>query len=307
MICPRCGRAQPPESRSGVFCVHCGQFLVATKWVATPPPPARPPGGSIASRWRGRYTGPPSYQTPPRWGFPPMPWQRERPEPAPSPAAEAARHAGLLIPLLRGVAVLAALAAAAEVWRYVLLLRSRGSALNAGEVAASDALEQAASWVCTLMAIGVGCYLLVWLRRVIEAAAWSANVRPSRGRVATVLGWLLPGLNLSVPGSLLAEVEHAALGRPTGARPRPSRLLLVWWALWAANVVLGVVAVIWMFRSGVQAKADGVVLHALVDAAAAATAVVTARVVAWLTALVNPPRSIPLPRLVSVRSAATTG
>lgn len=235
-----------------------------------------------------------------------MPWQRDRPEPALSPAVQAGRHAGLLIPLLRGVAVLAALAAGAEVWRYVLLLRSRASALDASEVAASDALEQAASWVCTLMAVAVGCFLLVWLRRVIEAAAQNAKVRPSRGGAATVLGWLLPGLNLSVPGSVLAEVEHAALGRPAGARPHPSRLLLVWWALWATNVVLGVVAVVWMFRSGVQAKADGVVLHALVDAAAAATAVVTARVVAWLTALVNPPRSIPLPRVVSVTPRASS-
>ncbi len=287
-----------------MFCVHCGQFLVATRWVATPPPPARP--SSAPARWRGRYTGPPSYRVTPNWGFPPLPWQRERPAPEPSAAAAAARHAGLLIPLLRGVAVLAGLAAAAEIWRYVLLLRSRDSALNAGEVAASDALEQAASWVCTLMAVGAGCYLLVWLRQVIAAAATNSNVRPSRSGLATLVGWLVPGPNLTVPGSMLAEVEHTALGRPPGGRPRPSRLLLVWWGLWAANVVLGVVAVVWMFRAGVQAKADGVVLHALVDLAAAATATVTARVVAWLTALVNPPRTIRLPTVVSVRTPAAT-
>jgi hypothetical protein len=50
--------------------------------------------------------------------------------------------------------------------------------------------------------------------------------------------------------------------------------------------------------------ADGVELHALVDLLAAATALVTARVVTWLTALVGPPRSIPLPRVVSVREPA---
>jgi hypothetical protein len=99
-------------------------------------------------------------------------------------------------------------------------------------------------------------------------------------------------------------VEHAALGRPPNQRPRPSRLLLVWWLLWAGNVVFGVLAVIWLLRSGVQAKADGVLLHAAVDLLAAATAVVTARVVAWLTALVNPPRSIRLPTVVSVRDKA---
>ena len=57
---------------------------------------------------------------------------------------------------------------------------------------------------------------------------------PKNGAVITVPGagrWLVPGLNLSLPGSLLAEIEHSALGRPADRRPRPSRLLLVWWAL----------------------------------------------------------------------------
>jgi hypothetical protein len=121
-----------------------------------------------------------------------------------------------------------------------------------------------------------------------------------------LLGWLVPGPNLSVPGSVLAEVEHAALGRPAGERPSPSRLLRLWWALWAANVVLSVLTALWSLRTGVQARANGVELHALVDLLAAATALVTARVVAWLTALVGPPRAIPLPRVVSVREPART-
>jgi hypothetical protein len=210
-------------------------------------------------------------------------------------------HAGLLVPLLRGLAVLAMVSATGEAWRYWLLLRSRSQALNAREVAASDALVVAASWMCTVMSLAVGVYLLVWVLRVIRAAEERSGVRPPRGRWMVLLGWLVPPVNLSVPGSVLAEVEHAALGRPPGERVRPSRLLLTWWALWALNVVLALVTALWSVRTGVQARADGVVLHALLDLLAAATALVTARVVGWLTALVGPPKSIKLPRVVGVK------
>jgi hypothetical protein len=287
-----------------VFCVHCGQFLVRTRWVALPPESSA--GQSSPPPRRSRYTGPPRYLAPPRWGFPALPWQREQPAEVPHSASAAAAHAGLLIPLLRGVALLAGVAGAAEIWRYVLLLRSRSQALGAREVAASDALVEAASWMCTVMAVAVGVYLLVWVLRVIDAAAERSGVRPPRSRRTVLLGWLVPGPNLSVPGSVLAEVEHAALGRPPGERPSPSRLLRLWWALWAANVVLSVLTALWSLRTGVQARANGVELHALVDLLAAATALVTARVVAWLTALVGPPRAIPLPRVVSVREPART-
>jgi hypothetical protein len=302
--CPRCGRAQPPDAE-GVFCVHCGQFLVRTRWVALPPESAA--GSTPPAERRGRYSGPPRYLSPPRWGFPALPWRLEKPATPPSSASIAAGHAGLLVPLLRGLALLAALSGAAEIWRYVLLLRSRGEALDAGQVAASDALVEAASWVCTVLGVAVGVYLLLWVLRVIEAAAERSGVRPARGRRMVLIGWIVPVLNISVPGSVLAEVEHAALGRPAGQRPRPSRLLLLWWALWAANVALSVFTVLWSLRSGVQARANGVELHALVDLLAAATAVVSAKVVLWLTALVGPPKSIPLPRVVSVREPAGAG
>jgi len=287
-----------------VFCVHCGQFLVRTRWVALPPESAA--GSPAPKERRGRYTGPPRYLSPPRWGFPALPWRLDKPAEAPSSASIAAGQAGLLVPLLRAVAMLAALAGAAEIWRYVLLLRSRGEALDASQVIMSDTLVDWASWLSTVVCVGVGIYLLVWVLRVIEAAAERSGVRPPRSHRWVVLGWVVPLLNISVPGSVLAEVEHAALGRPPGERPRPSPLLLLWWGLWAANVVLGLVTALWSLRTGVQARADGVELHALVDLLAAATALVTARVVIWLTALVGPPRSIPLPRVVSVREPAGT-
>jgi Domain of unknown function (DUF4328) len=313
MLCNRCGRAQPPDA-PGPFCAHCGQFLISTRWVASPPDTPSTSGSSTsgpasAERPSGGYTGPPRYTETPQWGYPAQPWRTEAPEDSADPVDPIRRielQAGLLVPLLRGLAVLAALSCAGEIWRYILLLQSRSGALEAGTVAASDALVTAASWVTTSTSVGVGAYLLFWVLRVSRASAARAGVRPSRGRRALLLGWLVPGLNLTVPGSTLAEVEHTALGSPAGERPEPSKLLRVWWGLWAANVLLGVVTVLWSLRSGVQAKADGVELHALVDLVVAVTAEVTARVVSRLTALMCPPAPAVRPIVVRVKEPTQT-
>ena len=299
MNCPRCGRPQPPDAEPSVFCAHCGQFLVPTRWVAGPPPGAGPADPGVP---RPRYAGPPRYAEIPRWGFPARAWQPAGAMPATPPtSARAIERAGPLVPLLRGLAVLAAVSGAAEVWRYALLLASRDDALSAPAVAASDALVLAASWVTTLAFLGVGAYLLSWMLALRRAAAQRSGRRPARADRWVLLGWLVPGLNLSVPGSTLAEVEHAALARPANERPRPSRLLLLWWALWAANALVAACALAWRFRPGVQAQADGVELHAACDLLAAATALVTARVVLWLTALVSPPRPTSRQTVISVR------
>ncbi|HZZ46375.1 MAG TPA: DUF4328 domain-containing protein [Pseudonocardia sp.] len=296
MTCPRCGRAQPPDGDARPFCAHCGQFLIPTRWVASPPVDEQHPAGEPASRSgaldSGVYTGPPRYERTPEWGFPALPWQRtasDQGTPAISLTSQTQRQAGLLVPLLRGLVVLAVLSAGAEVWRYILLLFSRNEALSAGAVRASDALVQAAAWVTTAVSIGVGIYLLIWVLRVMTLAAEQAGVRPSRSRRFVILGFLIPGINVTVPGSVLTEIEHTALRRPPGQRPNPSGLLRVWWALWGANVVFGILAVIWVFLHGAQAQADSVELHALVNLLAAATAETTARVVGWLTMLICPP------------------
>jgi hypothetical protein len=54
--------------------------------------------------------------------------------------------------------------------------------------------------------------------------------------------------------------------------------------------VLSAVVLLWSLRDGVQARADGVVLHAVLDLLAAATAGVTARLVTQLMRLLGPPR-----------------
>lgn len=276
-----------------------------TRWVATVPGPPKAP----RQRQRRRYLGPPRYASLPRWGFPAAPWSRPQRDadsgkPASDPSLAAAVLARTLVPLLWTVCALATVAAGAEVWRYVLLLRSRDDALPAGAVAASDALLLGAGIVTLVATVGAGLLLLMWCLRAQDGAAQRCGVRPSRSRRELLLGWLVPGLNLSVPGSVLAEIEHGLLELPATTRPRPSRLVVIWWLLWDAGVVLGVVTLLWALRDGVQARADGVVLHGVLDLLAAATAGVTAVLVGQLTRLLHPRQAPQRMLLVKVGPAS---
>jgi hypothetical protein len=284
--CPRCGRQSP--AGNGPFCPYCGRYLAALRWVAEPPPGTSPP---VPVRRRRPYTGPPPYRMLPRWGFPLGGWRPPEPDrPGGDPLQVTRSLLATVVPLLWATSAVALLAAAAEIWRYILLLASRDGALSASSVAASDALVASAGTVAPILTVLSGGLLILWSVRAAQAAADRAGVRPSRSARAIVLGWLVPGLNLSVPGSVLAEIEHTALGLPPDRRPRPSRLLLVWWVLWALSVVLSAVVLLWSLRDGVQARADGVILHAVLDLLAAVTAGVTARLVLRLTRLLSPAR-----------------
>ena len=64
----------------------------------------------------------------------------------------------------------------------------------------------------------------------------------------------------------------------------------MWWLLWVVGFLFAVVVLVWSLRTGVQARADGVLLHAALDVFAAATAGVTAVLVTRLTRLLGPPR-----------------
>jgi hypothetical protein len=267
-------------------------------WVAEPPPDGKPP---LPVRPRFRYTGPPRYREVPRWGFPPLPWRGEPVPASVPPLARARRLAHPLDLLLRVTAAVALVAGLAEILRYVLLVLSRSDALPAWLVAFSDAAVAFGGWASLAGLIGCGVLAVPWSLRAREAAAERTGTVPARPVAAVVAGWVVPGLNLSLPGSLLAEIEHAGLDRPAAQRPRPSRLLLVWWGAWGSGVVLGVLVFLWSFRGGVQAMADGVVLHAVLDLLAAATALLTVRVVRYLMALLEPARPVRRELLVAVR------
>jgi hypothetical protein len=281
MSCPRCGRVAAPGS--GAFCRYCGRYLAALVWVAEPPPGPPVP----VPRRRMPYAGPPRYRFPPRWGFPARAWPRPTAA-RPDPVWAARSMAATAGPLLWATAVVAVLAGAAEIWRYALLLASRDGALGAGTVAASDAFVSSAGTLAPVVALISGGLVVLWSVRAVRAAAEVAGVRPARSTRAVLLGWLVPGLNLAVPGSVLAEIEHSALLLPPARRPRPSKLLLAWWASWLVGGVLAVVVLLWSLRAGVQARADGVLLHAVLDLLAALTAALTALLVARLTRLLLP-------------------
>jgi len=284
--CPRCRRQQPPSQHARGVCAHCGQFLSTVDWVAWPP------GGYRvrAPRTRPRYTGPPSYPVPPRWGFPLVIWRRPRSfEPVPVSSRQRARSlAGTAAPLLWLAAAVSLLTAAAEIWRYRLLLDSRTDALPADQLRTSDALVVTGGVVSVLACALAGLVTLAWVLRAYAAAAELAGVAPPRQARHLLAGWLVPGLNLAVPGSSLAEIEHAVLRRPPERRPTPSRLIRAWWVSWAASITAAAVTLLWSNLDGTQALADGVVLHAVADVLAAVTAVLTAAVVRVLTALLQP-------------------
>lgn len=284
LTCPRCRRTSAPDA--GSFCPFCGRYLAALEWVARPPSDPRPVPVS-----RTPYAGPPRYRLRPRGGYPALPWAPPAGPVPPTPLDATRSVTGTAVPLLWATAAVALVAAGAEAWRYGLLLASRTDALNAPVVAASDALVLSAGTIAPILALVAGVLVVLWTVRATAAAAAGAGVVPSRRAREIVVGWVVPGVNLAVPGSVFAEIEHAALGRPAGTRPRPSRLVLGWWALWATGGVLAAVVLLWGLRAGVQARADGVVLHAVLDLLAAATAGATAVLLTRLTRLLAPART----------------
>lgn len=272
-------------------------------WVAGPPPgvvrprPVRPVE---------QYDGPPSYHVPPRWGFPHLTWRVPTAVPGtpsgdPTPIERVRVLHRNAVTILWFLAGLAAIAAGAEFWRYGLLVVSRTAALHTAIVAFSDALEIIASLLAAVFGlIAVGATLW-WLLVARGAAAGAAGQEPARATREVVAGVLVPGVNLVMAGSILAELEHLILGRAPSRRPRPSRLVLAWWVAWVANEVLMVLVIVWRFRDGIQAMADGVLLNGLLSASAAVLAGLTAVLVYRLTTLLAPVRTDRL-RPLQVRS-----
>lgn len=257
-------------------------------WVATPPPGGGPP--HVAAPLRP-YTGPPAYPAPPRWGFPQLTWRRPTSVPGTHPAGSGAERVAADAKSASSVLVLAAiailLAAIGEIWRYVLLVRSRSEQLPPGTLITSDVWVTTASVLAIVLAVIGALLVLVWLYRARRVAAELSGAGPARPDWQVLLG-LLPVINLFVPFSVLAELEHAALRRPADARPKPSRPLLYWWAAWGLSSLLFTTALLWPLRgTSMQDLADGVLLHAVLDLVSTAAAVLTALVVRRISALLG--------------------
>jgi Domain of unknown function (DUF4328) len=254
-----------------------------------------------------RYPGPPSYPVPPRWGFTRAtsllrPSDRRSAVPVATPPDEQMRAlAAIAVPLLGLTAIVLLATAGAEAWRYALLLGSRTDAVPAGPLRASDALVVTGGVVSLLAAALAGAVTLGWLVHAHSAAARAAAITPVRPAWQLVLGVVVPGMNLVVPGAVLAELEHTALHQDPDRRPHPSPLVIGWWVIWAVGVLLSGTAILWNLRDGVQARADGVLLHVATDLVAAMVAIATIVVVRRLTRLLSPAQLASAHRMVVVR------
>lgn len=316
--------------------VHGGRV----RWTATAPP------GALAEQPpppEGPYTGPPAYPAPPRWGFPNLIWRPPTSVPG-TPSAHRSSpetlqaYALTARVVLVATAVMAALAAGAELWRYLLLVQSRNSALSSGPVLATDVLVVAFWLPATALAVVAMVVTVQWLLLALREACQKLDAKPPRSTWNVVIAVLAPWL-VTVPyvvlawldvdigpafvvialvltlgailssavlaGPVVAELEHAALGKPPAERPKPSLLVLAWWAVWALNPVIAVFTARLRLLDGIQAQADSVLLTAMTDLAAAALALLTVLVIRGVMLLLAPavPGKLRQLRLVTVRGA----
>jgi hypothetical protein len=203
------------------------------------------------------------------------------------------------------LACLATLSAGGEVWRYVLLLRSRTGALSSRLVGTSDAVVSLAGVLTLVFSVLAAIVAMWWLHLARHTAADLAGQRVGRPDWQVLVYLLVPGVNLAMAGVVLTELEHQVLRLPATERPRPTKPVVIWWATWAGAGLLFAVTVAWRFRDSVQAHADSIVLSALTDLAAAAVAVLTALTIRRLSSLLAPidPASVRYLRVVRVEGA----
>jgi Domain of unknown function (DUF4328) len=277
------------------------------QWVATPPPQS---GASRAVPRRPLpYTGPPSYPVPPRWGFPQLSWRWPvaygRKAKA-QPMDQLRMLSRNLVATLWVTTAALGVAVVGEGWRYVLLILSRSGALSRTVVSFSDALVVTAGVVSGLAALASLVLGVLWVLRARDVASAVSGQRPARSLRDVLIGLLVPGLNLAVAGSILGELEHAAARKPAAERPRPSRLLLLWWAGWVVGELL--FAVVWLvniYGTSVQSLANGVELHLLADLVAGFVTATGALFVSRITQLLEPvdPATVHRLRVLKVTDA----
>ena len=284
--CRRCGRIQPLLPRGVTTCVFCSAPLAVVRWRAVTPAGAG--SAPMPTPVPRRHSGPPSYRGAiPRWGLPPVAWR---------PAAITGRDdqvdetdgagPGRLLTastmLVAATAVACALAAGAEWWRYLLLLRGRTEVLSGVAVSASDALVRATSWLAVGLALAAVLVLVPTLVRTAAAAAARLGHRPARSGAAVVGRLVIPGWNVYGAGQVLGEIDallrldpEAVRADATLPRLRLSTLAVLWWWCWVGNAALVVVALLRAFGSSDQARADTVELHLFIDAVGALVALLT--------------------------------
>lgn len=271
-VCVRCAVRWPVVGAPAQWCPGCHGVLMSPTRPDAPEPPgrrnfrwvARRPGAAAPRRRRREPVADrtPAYRQAPRWGLTdPAPVDTE---PIPT---RAERLAELAPTLLVAVAGLFAVAAAAELLRYLLLLRNRTTLISPTLLAVSDGLVVTAGVTAPLVAFAAAATTVGWLIHARRSAWGRIGRADPRSPASIVLGCLLPVVNLVWPGVYLTELAAG------DARLRS--LVRVWWAGWCVGGVLLVVGLGWRAQESLQARADGVLLALLVDVVAAAVAVLT--------------------------------
>jgi hypothetical protein len=196
--------------------------------------------------------------------------------------------AGHAAAMMWALGALAVLAAGGEIWRYILLMQSRTGALSSSLVSASDAMLTIAALLALTFGLVAAGVTLWWLHLARHAAADLAEQRPPRPDWQVLVYLLIPAVNLAMAGVILSELEHQVLHRSADEPPNPTKPVKIWWATWVGAGLLFGATVIWRFRASAQAQADGVILSAVTDLAAAAVAVLTALTIRRLATLLAP-------------------
>ncbi len=275
-FCARCGAQWPVHGAPMQWCPRCRGVLLAPaapnapaqrrqyRWVA------RRPAAAIPDRPLSRPQGPrptPRYFDTPRWGL------LDPPPPAPpGKKAGLAGFAERAVPLLGAASILFGLAAAAELGRYLILLRNRTRLIDPLLLALSDSAVWATSFLALAVALAGAIAAIGWLVEARKRSFARQDRSDPRSTRTLVLGCAIPFVNLVLPGVFVTEFTRES-------PPRTRKLIRVWWWSWVLSGVLVVVAQIWRTADSLQVQADGVLFTAFTNLLAAAVGFLTIMVI----------------------------
>ncbi|TQF74763.1 DUF4328 domain-containing protein [Rhodococcus spelaei] len=272
-VCARCGVSWPVPATPAQWCPGCRGVLLSPTDPSRPEPRsrrnfrwvARRPGARIAPSPRGASgsSPTPSYREMPRWGL------LDPPPAAPeeSPGTRTERLGELAPTLLVATALLFAVGALAELFRYALLLRNRTSLISPTVLAVSDGLVSAAGVMAPVVAVCAAAASASWLVGARAAAFGRSGRTDPRRPAEVILGCLTPVLNLVLPGVYLNELAES--------NTKTRNLIRLWWVTWAVGAAMLVLNLAWRSHDSLQARANGVLVAALTDLVAVAVAVLT--------------------------------
>lgn len=254
--------------------MRCGARL--HRWVAHPPR-----GGPTRRGVRAAdlpYAGPPAYRGGhPTWSFPPVVWHEAEPTAGGSAVRRRTDPTGTL-QAAGWLAVVSSfvslLAAAAETWRFALMLEGRTNVLPGAAVRASDVYVAAAGALSVAAVVAALVVAVIALVRTHPVAARRLDRIPSRSAAAVLARLVVPGWNLYGAGQIASEIDRMLIVRdpPTDRPARTSRLTICWWVSWLVSALLMIVTLARGLGGSLQAIADTVELHIAVDLAAAVCA-----------------------------------